>query len=167
MRRTECFRCQESPTNMPNLPLQTPEGDDEIASFITEGTHRLATISTNDYGFQLSARMAQTYLKRAIYLLGSRRSFDQVLLNEISALQAAAGAIAHEYAQLEKFCTDCERFSHHETKNVIEWISKSVVRVISRGYLGTASHHLAHKIRTFHSRACSILLEGQGQARMR
>jgi hypothetical protein len=144
---------------MPYTRDQTPAHTDEIASFITEGTHRLATISTNDYGFLLSARMAQTYLERAIYVLESKRSFDRVILNKIGMLKAAAGAIADEYAQLEKFCGDCERFNHLETKNVLEWISKWVVRAISRGYLGTASHHLAHKIRTFHSRVCSLLLE--------
>ena len=137
-----------------------PEEHDEIASFITEGTHRLATISMNDYGFQLSARMAQTYLKRALSVLESKQSFDRALINEISALKAAAATIARDYAQLEKFCTDCERFNHQETKDVIEWVSKWMVRAISRGYLGTASHHLAYKIRTFHSRVCSVLVEG-------
>lgn len=142
------------------MQQQTPDDYDEIASFITEGTHRLATISTNDYGFQLSARMAQTYLKRAVYVLESKRSFDRGILNEIGTLKAAAGTIADEYAQLEKFCMDCELFNHLKTKNVIEWISKWGVRAISRGYLGTASHHLAYKIRAFHSMTCSILMEG-------
>lgn len=144
---------------MSGMQQPTPEDYDEIASFIAEGTHRLATISTNDYGFQMSARMAQTYLVRAVCVLESKRSFDRVMINEISTLKAAAGAIAREYAQLEKFCADCERFNHRETKDMIEWISKWVVRAISRGYLGTAGHHLAHKIRTFHSRVCAILME--------
>lgn len=144
---------------MPDMQQPTPEEYDEIASFITEGTHRLATISTNDYGFLLSAQMAQTYLQRAMQVLDSKRLFDRASINEVSTLKVAAGAIAREYAQLEKFCADCERFNHRETKNRIEWISKWVVRAISRGYLGTASHHLAHKIRTFHSRVCSILME--------
>ena len=144
---------------MPDMPHPTPEDHDEIAFFITEGTHRLATISTNDYGFLLSARMAQTYLERAVHVLDAKRSFDRAIINEIGVLKAAAAAIANEYAQLEKFCADCERFNHRETKNLIERISKWVVRAISRGYLGTSSHHLAHKIRTFHSRVCSILME--------
>jgi hypothetical protein len=145
---------------MPDMPHPTPDDYDEIASFITEGTHRLATISTNDYGFLLSARMAQTYLQRAVHVLESKRLFDRASINEVSTLKTAAAAIAREYAQLEKFCTDCERFNHLETKDVIEWISKSVVRAISRAYLGTSSHHLAHKIRTFHSTVCAILMEG-------
>lgn len=142
------------------MPHPMPENYDEIASFITEGTHRLATISTNDYGFLLSAQMAQTYLQRALHVLDSKRWFDRASINEVSTLKAAAGAIAREYAQLEKFCTDCEQFNRRETKNRIEWISKWVVRVISRGYLGTSSHHLAHKIRTFHSSVCAILMQG-------
>ncbi|WP_155837563.1 hypothetical protein [Herminiimonas sp. CN] len=137
-----------------------PQDHDEIASFITEETHRLATISMNDYGFQLSARMALSYLERATRVLESKRSRNQEIINALGALKAAAAAIAREYAQLEKFCTDCERFSHQETKNVIEWISKWVVRAISREYMGTASYHLAHKIRTFHSMLCSVLIEG-------
>ena len=114
----------------------------------------------NDYGFQLSARMAQTYLQRALSVLESKQSFDRALINEISALKTAAAVIAREYAQLEKFCSDCERFNHQETKNAIEWVSKWVVRAISRGYLGTVSHHLAHKICTFHSQVCSVLVGG-------
>ena len=141
---------------MANIRYRIPE---EVASFIIEGTHRLATISLNDYGFQLSARMAQTYLKRAHYVLDTKQSFDKALLNEIHALKAVAAAIADEYLQLEKFCVDCEHFRHLETKNPVEWISKWVVRGISREYLATNSHHLAHKICTFHSMVCSVLVE--------
>lgn len=137
----------------------TPEEYDEITSFIAEGTHRLAAISMNDYGFHSSARMAQTYLERALYVLESKRSFDTGVMNEIGTLRAVAATIAGEYAQLERFCTDCERFNHLKTKGPIEWISKRVVGAISREYLGTASHRLAHKIRTFHSSTCSILME--------
>lgn len=139
--------------------MQHPEDYDEIASFIAEGTHRLAAISVNDYGFHSSARMAQTYLERALYVLESKRSFDRMVMNEIGMLRAVAATIAGEYAQLERFCTDCERFNHQQTKGLIEWISKWVVGAISRAYLRTASHHLAHKIRAFHSSACSILIE--------
>ena len=138
---------------------QISEHQDEFASFITEGTHRLATISTNDYGFQLSARMAQTYLERAVDVLDSKHTFDREAMREIGALKIVAGVIAREYAQMEKFCTDCEQFNRMETKNAIEWISKRAVRFISRRYLGTASYHLAYKIRTFHSRASSVLIE--------
>ncbi len=138
---------------------QTPEVSDEITSFILEGTHRLATISMNDYGFLLSARMAQTYLGRATQVLESRRKFDRAFLTEVSLLKATAQAIAREYAQFEKFCNDCDRFDHQETKNWIEWVSKWAVRAVSRGYRGTVSHHLAYKIRTFHSRVCSVLTE--------
>ena len=74
-----------------------------------------------------------------------------------SLLKAAATKIAREYAQFEMFCTDCERFDRLETNNWIEWVSKCAVRAISRGYRGTVSHHLAYKIRTFHSRVCSVL----------
>jgi hypothetical protein len=144
---------------MPSSRNQISEDPDEIAAFIAEGTHRLATISTNDYGFLLSAKMAQTYLARAVDVLQSKRTFDRVVLNKISTLKTVAGTIAAEYAQLEKFCADCERFNRRETKNALEWISKWGVRAISRGYLGTSSHHLAYKIRTFHSRVCSILIE--------
>jgi hypothetical protein len=141
------------------MPPQPFENPDEITFFITEGAHRLATISMNDYGFLLSAQMAQTYLDRAMQVLESKRGFDRAFLTELSLLKAAARAIAREYAQFETFCTDCERFDRQETKNWIEWLSKWAVRAISRGYRGTVSHHLAHKIRTFHSRVCSILTE--------
>ena len=138
---------------------QTPEISDEITFFVTEGMHRLANISTNDYGYLLSARMAQTYLIRAVQVLESKRGFDREFLTEISRLKVSAGAIALEYAKFETFCIDCDRFSCVETKNWTEWISKWAVRAISRGYRGTVSHHLAHKICTFHSRVCSILME--------
>ena len=138
---------------------QTLENSEEITFFIIEGTHRLATISMNDYGFLLSARMAQTYLDRAAHVLESKRGFDRAFFNEISLLKAATTAIAHEYAQFETFCTDCERFDRLETKGWIELVSKWAVRAISRGYRGTVSHLLAYKIRSFHSRVCSILIE--------
>jgi NifB/MoaA-like Fe-S oxidoreductase len=144
---------------MPYIRHQTSGSDDEFAAFIAEGTHRLATISTNDYGYLLSARMAQTYLERAVSVLESKQSFDRVILHKISGLKVTAQAIAREYAQLEKFCSDCDRFNRVETKDMLEWVSKWVVRAISRSYLGTASHHLAHKIRTFHSGVSSILIE--------
>jgi ribosomal protein L37AE/L43A len=137
----------------------TPEDQDEITTFITEGMHRLATISTNDYGFLLSARMAQTYLQRAVQLLDTKPSLNRAMRNEIAALKTIAGAMTHEYVQFETFCSDCERFKHRETKDLIEWCSKCAVRAISSGYLGTVSHHLAHKIRTFHARVCSVLTE--------
>ena len=141
------------------MPLQQLENSDEITLFITEGAHRLATISMNDYGFLLSARMAQTYLDRAMHVLDSRRGLDRAFVTELNLLKAAAQAIAREYAQFEKFCTDCERFDRMETKSWTELLSKWAVRAVSRGYRGTVSHHLAHKIRTFHSRVCSILTE--------
>ena len=37
------------------MQTQTLELPDDIAFFIVEGTHRIATISMNDYGFLLSA----------------------------------------------------------------------------------------------------------------
>ena len=144
---------------MQDTQHKIPADYGDIASFITEETHRLATISINDYGFQLSAKMAQTYLLRATYVLESKRTFDRATLKEISTLKAAAWTIASEYMQMEKFITDCDRFDHLATKNVIEWSSKQVVRAMSTGYLGKASYHLAHKIRTFHSKLCSILME--------
>ena len=130
-----------------------------IKSFVTEGTHRLATISTNDYGYQLSARMAQTYLARALEVLESKRTFDREMLKDIAALKAMAGDIAGEYAQMDEFCTECERFNRIQTQDATEWISKLAVRLMARKYLATTGYHLAYKIRTFHSRACSILVE--------
>lgn len=135
-----------------------PEDYDEIATFITEGMHRLAAISMNDYGFHSSARMAQAYLERALYILESQQSFDRKVMHEIGKLKAVAAAIADEYTQLEKFCINCEKFNNLQTKGPVEWISKYVVRVISREYLGTVSHYLAYKIRDFHSSASSILI---------
>lgn len=141
------------------MPPEPFENSEEITFFITEGAHRLATISMNDYGFLLSARMAQTYLDWAAQVLESKQGFDRAFFNEVRLLKAAATAMAREYAQFEKFCTDCERFDRLETKNWMEWVSKLAVRAISRGYRGTVSHHLAYKIRTFHSRVCSVLTE--------
>ena len=137
--------------------MPTPEISDEIAAFITEGTHRLAIISLNDYGFLQSSRMAQTYLDRALHLLESRRGFDRAFLNEVGLLKAAAQSIACEYAQFEKFCNDCDRFKQLQTSNWRERLSKWAVRAIARSHRATVSHHLAHKIRTLHSRICSIL----------
>ena len=141
------------------MPPQMLENSEDIRFFITEGAHRLATISMNDYGFLLSARMAQTYLGRAARVLESKRGFDRAFFTEVRLLKASASAINCEYAQFEKFCTDCERFERQETKNWIEWLSKLAVRAVSRSYRATVSHHLAHKIRTFHSRVCSVLTE--------
>lgn len=135
------------------------ENSDEIDLFIREGMHRLATISTNDYGYLLSARMAQTYLDRATQILDSARLFDQTFVDEIDQLKENATALALAYAQFEAFCRDCERFEHQETKNWIEWISKCAVRAIARGHCGTVSHLLAYKIRTFHSNLCALLTE--------
>ena len=136
---------------------KTLENSAEINFFITEGAHRLATISMNDYGFLMSARMAQTYLDRAGHFLESKQGFDHAFFTEVSLLKTSATKIAREYAQFETFCTDCERFDRLETKDWIEWVSKCAVRTISRGYRGTVSHHLAYKIRTFHSRLSSVL----------
>lgn len=138
---------------------QLPENSDEITLFITEGTHRLAMISFNDFGFLLSARMAQTYLDKATLILESKRSADQLFLIEVKLLKASASEITREYAQFETFCRDSERFNHLATNNWIEWFSKWAVRAISRSYCGTLSHLLAYKIRTFHSRLCSLLTE--------
>jgi len=136
---------------------QTLEDSEAITFFIIEGTHRLATISLNDYGFVLSARMAQSYLDRAAQVLASKRGFDEAFFAEVRRLKALAQAIAGEYAQLEKFCTECERFERLQTRSWTEWVSKLAVRAISASYRGTVSHHLAHKIRTFHSRVSSVL----------
>ena len=138
---------------------QTPKNPDEITTFIIEGTHRLATISLNDYGFLLSAQMAQTYLDRAAKVLESKRSSDKALMNEVGLLKVSVKAMAREYAQFERFCMDSERFDRVETKTWIEWISKCGVRAISRRHRVTVSQHLAYKIRLFHSRICSILTE--------
>jgi hypothetical protein len=132
---------------------------DETTWFIIEGTHRLAIISINDYGFLLSARMAQTYLRKALPVLESKRGFDRAFFNEVSLLKATAQAMAREYAQFEAFCSDCERFDRLQTKGWIEWISKWAVRAIARRYRVTVSHYLAYKIRRFHSRLSSVLTE--------
>ena len=141
--------------------MQPPllENPEDITFFIVEGTHRLAAISMNDYGFLLSARMAQTYLARAAQVLESRRWFDRAMLTEVSLLKADASAMARDYAQFETFCTDCERFDHLQTSNWIEWVSKWAVRTMSRGHRRTVSHHLAYKIRAFHSRVCCLLTQ--------
>ena len=133
------------------------ENSDEITSFIIDGAHRLATISMNDYGFLLSAKLAQTYLQRAALMLESTRGFDKAFFTEVGLLKVSVTAIGREYAQFETFCTDCDRFDQLITKDWIEWISKCAVRTVSRGYRARVSHHLAYKIRTFHSRVCSVL----------
>lgn len=142
-------RTRENPDEIP----------DETTLFIIEGTHRLAAISINDYGFVLSARMAQTYLRRALPVLESKRGFDRAFFNEVSLLKAMAEQTAREYAQFEAFCSGCERFDRLQTKGWIEWISKWAVRAIARRYRVPVSHLLAYKIRTFHSRLCSVLTE--------
>jgi hypothetical protein len=144
---------------MSAMQQQLPETSDEITVFIIEGTHRLAIISINDYGYLLSTRMALTYLVRATEVLESKPSFDRVFITEANVLKAMASAIARDYAQFETFCRDCERFDHLETKNWIEWISKFAVRTISKGYCGRVGHHLAYRICRFHSRVSSLLTE--------
>lgn len=141
------------------MQAQTLELPDDIAFFIVEGTHRIATISMNDYGFELSARMAQTYLGRAERVLDHQRGFDREFFTEISALKTTAASMGHEYAQFESFCANCDRFDRQETRNWREWLSKCAVRAISRSYRGTVSHHLAYKIRLFHSRLSAVLTE--------
>jgi predicted NodU family carbamoyl transferase len=141
------------------MRLPITANQDDIATFVVEGTHLLATISTNDYGFQQSAQMAQSYLERAILALESKYPFDRLMQNEINALKTLARAIAEEYAQLEKFREERERFNRLAAKDIVEWLSKGVVRAWSRGHLATVSHHLAHKIRTFHSRVSWVLME--------
>ena len=137
----------------------TQEDQDEIAAFITEGMHRVATISTSDYGFLLSSRLAQSYLQRAILMLDTKRSSSQAMRRESSTLKTVAGDLAVEYAKFETFCIDCDRFKQRETKGVVEWCSKCAVRVISSGRLGMVNHHLAYKIRSLHARVCSVLTE--------
>ena len=141
------------------MQLQTLDPPDDIAFFIIEGTHRIATISMNDYGFLLSARMAQTYLGRAEQVLDNKRGFDREFFTEVSALKTTAASMGCEYAQFETFCADSDRFDRMETQNWREWLSKCAVRAISRGYRGTVSHHLAYKIRLFHSRLSAVLTE--------
>ena len=136
-----------------------PERNPELAFFIVEGNYRLATIATNDYGFQLSARMAQTYLAKALDLLGAKHTRDPQMRTEIGTLRAAAAALGDEYAQLDGFCSACQRFNDLQTKCMVEWVSKWAVRLISRNYLASASHLLAYRIRAFHTMACAILLE--------
>jgi hypothetical protein len=139
------------------MQMQRPEIPDEITVFIVEGTHRLATIAINDYGFLQSAKMAQSYLERAIQVLDLNRHGDRAFMTEVSTLKTAASHIMQEYAQFEKFCGDCERFDLLDTHNWIEWISKWAVHAKSRAYLETVGYSLAYKIRTFHSRVCVLL----------
>ena len=139
-----------------------PEDQDAITAFITEGAHRVATITTNDYGVLLSAQMAQTYLQRARVMLESKRTSDPEMRFEIKDLQASEAAIAQEYAQLEAFSLDCDRFQHLKTQHWIEWVSKLSVRAIAFGYLGHVRHHLAYKTQTFHTRICTVLRERRG-----
>lgn len=138
---------------------ETSENNPEITFFIAEGTYRLATISSNDYGFQLSARLALTYLDKAVDMLAAKRTFDRAMLTEIGTLKEEAAQLSDEYVELEKFYIESQRFSRLKTHGVIEWTSKCAVRAISRGYLGNISHRLAYKIRIFHAMTCSILIE--------
>lgn len=136
-----------------------PEEPEEVTIFIAEGMHRVATISTNDYGFLQSARLAKTYLLRAVSILNTKRSPSQIICREIDALKLAANALHAEYAQFEAFCFDCQQFKQRETSGLVEWCSKCAVRVVANGELSLASQHLAHKIRAFHARVCSVLTE--------
>ena len=72
------------------------ENSDEITSFIIDGAHRLATISMNDYGFLLSAKLAQTYLLRAAHMLESTSGFDQAFFTEVGLLKGSVTAIGRE-----------------------------------------------------------------------
>ena len=121
--------------------------------------HRVATISTNDYGFLQSARMAKTYLHQAVSILDKKHSASQSIYREIDALKLVANGLHAEYAQFETFCCDCEQFKQRETSGLVEWCSKCAVRVVANGELGMVSHHLAHKIRSFHARVCSVLTD--------
>jgi hypothetical protein len=141
------------------MQMQRPEIPDEITVFIVEGTYRLATIAFNDYGFLQSAKMAQTYLERAIQVLDLKRNRDKAFMTEVDALKTAARNIMQEYAQFEQFCGECERFDLLVTHDLIEWISKWVVNTKSRGYLETVGYSLAYKIRSFHSRVSLLLTE--------
>ncbi len=138
---------------------KTPEKNPEIAFFIVEGTYRLATISSNDYGFQLSARLALTYLEKAINMLAAKQTADRAMLAEIRELKSEATQLIKEYAALDQFCLECQRFNQMKTHGWTEWASKWAVRAISRSYLGNLSHHLAYKTRVFHAMACSILVD--------
>ncbi len=138
---------------------KTSEHSPEIAFFIVEGTYRLATISSNDYGFQLSAALALTYLDKAVGMLGSKSTVDGAILAEIGQLRAEAAQLAAHYLALQQFCIDCQRFKQLKTHGWIEWLSKLAVQAIARGYLVDISHQLAYKIRIFHALACSILVE--------
>lgn len=137
---------------------QMLETDAELALFIEGGSYCLATMSTNDFGFQLSAMMAQAYLAKAIAALQSQRSRDRTAATEIDKLMATAAALGDEYAQLERFCNDCQRFNRLRTSTLTEWISKWLVRAKSRNYLVADSLFLGCKIRSFHAMACSVLL---------
>ncbi len=141
------------------MPLQMQDPPDDIAFFIVEGTHRIAIISLNDYGFLLSAQMAQTYLERAEQVLDRKRGFDREFFNELSTLQTTAKSMDCEYAKFESYCADCDRFGRMATRNWREWLSKTAVRAISHGYRARVSHHLAYKIRLFHSRLSAFLIE--------
>jgi hypothetical protein len=135
------------------------ENNPEVAFFIVEGTYRLATISSNDYGFQLSARLALTYLDKAVIMLALKSTMDCAILDEIRKLKAEAAQLTEKYAALEKFCVDYQCFKQLKTHGLIEWGSKLAVQAIARGYLGDISHQLAYKIRIFHAIACSVLVE--------
>lgn len=138
---------------------QMPESDAELTLFIEGGSYCLATISSNDYGFQLSAMMAQAYLAKAVAALRLQRSRERTTAAEVGKLMATAAALGDGYAQLERFCDDCQRFNQLRTGTLIEWISKWIVRAKSRNYLVADSELLGCKLRTFHAMTCSVLLE--------
>ncbi len=138
---------------------KSSEKNPEIAFFIVEGTYRLATISSNDYGFQLSARLALTYLDKAVGMLASKSTVDCAILAEIRQLKQEAAQLTERYLAMERFCVASARFRQLKTHGMIEWLSKLVVRAIARGYLSDISHQLAYKIRIFHAVACSVLVE--------
>ena len=141
------------------MDIKSPEKNPEIAFFIVEGAYRLATISSNDYGFQLSARLALTYLERAMGMLASKSTLDCSILAEIRQLKQDAAQLAEQYVAMEKFCVESARFKQLKTHGVIELLSKLTVRAIAHGYLGDISRQLAYKIRIFHAIACSVLIE--------
>jgi hypothetical protein len=145
-------------------PTQSPLSDrSEVgvpaAAFIQNGVYQLATISVNDYGYQQSSRMALHYLQAALLTLESKRAIDQLMSMEIALLQVLAQTLAEEYRRLDQFCTDCTLLRVKKTVGVVEWAAKCAVRMIGAGYLSTTGHHLAHKLRTFHSRTAALLLE--------
>ncbi|MFT5643099.1 MAG: hypothetical protein ACI83P_000639 [Janthinobacterium sp.] len=141
------------------MPDHLTEKNPELTFFIVEGNYRVATIATNDYGFQLSAKMAQTYLAKARDMLGAKRTRNPQILTDIGKLKAAAAMLDDEYAQLDEFCSTCQRFNGLQTHCLSEWVSKWVVRAIARHHLGSTSYLLAYKIRAFHAMTCAVLVD--------